>query len=64
MPVNASLFSIITLAPLSTFELEFNKYYMEVMLPPYMHFRNQLYLEDIIIFNKTTGEFENILDRI
>lgn len=44
------------------FELEFNKYYMEVMLPPYMHFRNQLYLEDIIIFNKTTGEFENILD--
>lgn len=44
------------------FTLEFNKYYMEMILPPYMHFRNQLYLEDIKIYNKTTEEFENILD--
>ena len=44
------------------FTVSYNNYSMEVNLPPYMHFRNQIHLEDIIIFNKSTGEFEDITD--
>jgi len=28
----------------------------------YMHFRNEIHLEDVKIFNQVTGKFENILD--
>ena len=45
------------------FSLWYNNYTMEVTLPPYMHFRNQLFLEDIKVLNKSTGEFEDITDQ-
>ena len=35
---------------------------MDFKLAPYMHFRNELHLEDVKIYNKTAGRFENILD--
>lgn len=38
-------------------------YEMDFKLAPYMHFANEIHLEDIKIFNKTAGRFENILDR-
>lgn len=44
------------------FTLSRNHYEMNLHLPPYMHFRNQLFLEDIKVYNKTTKEFEDILD--
>lgn len=37
-------------------------YEMNFKVAPYMHFRNELHLEDVKIYNKTAGRFENILD--
>ena len=37
-------------------------YKMNFKVAPYMHFRNQLHLEDVMIYNKSAGRFENILD--
>ena len=37
-------------------------YEMDFIVSPYMHFRNELHLEDVKIYNKTAGRFENILD--
>lgn len=37
-------------------------YEMNFKLNNYMHFRNQIHLEDVKIFNKSAGIFENILD--
>lgn len=44
------------------FELTFNQYEMVVNLKKYMHFKNQIHLEDIKIMNLSTGLYENILD--
>lgn len=38
-------------------------YEMNFKLANYPHFRNEIHLEDIKIFNKSAGRFENILDR-
>lgn len=38
-------------------------YEMDFKLAPYMHYKNEIHLEDIKIFNKTANRFENILDR-
>lgn len=38
-------------------------YKMNIKIAPYMHFRNELHLEDIKVFNKSAGRFENVLDR-
>lgn len=38
-------------------------YEMNFKLAPYIHFKNEIHLEDIKIFNKTAGRFENLLDR-
>jgi len=38
-------------------------YEMDFKLAPYLHFRNEIHLEDIKIYNRTAGRFENILDR-
>lgn len=38
-------------------------YEMNFKLAPYIHFKNEIHLEDIKIYNKTAGRFENILDR-
>lgn len=37
-------------------------YEMDFKLAPYMHFRNEIHLEDVKIYNKGAGRFENILD--
>jgi hypothetical protein len=37
-------------------------YEMNFKVAPYIHFRNELHLEDVKIYNKTAGRFENILD--
>jgi len=37
-------------------------YEMNFKLSPYMHYKNQIHLADIKIFNKTANRFENILD--
>ena len=42
--------------------IKYNQYFLNIQIPPYMHFRNEIHLEDIKIFNKSTGEYENILD--
>lgn len=38
-------------------------YEMDFKLSPYIHFKNEIHLEDIKIYNVTAGRFENILDR-
>lgn len=38
-------------------------YEMNFKLAPYIHFRNEIHLEDIKIYNKSAGRFENIMDR-
>lgn len=38
-------------------------YEMNFKLAPYIHFKNELHLEDIKIYNKSAGRFENVLDR-
>ncbi len=37
-------------------------YEMNFKLAPYIHFKNEIHLEDIKIYNKSAGRFENILD--
>ena len=37
-------------------------YEMNFKIAPYMHFKNEIHLQDIKIFNKTANRFENILD--
>lgn len=37
-------------------------YEMNIKVAPYIHFRNELHLEDVKIYNKSAGRFENILD--
>lgn len=37
-------------------------YKMDFKLAPYMHYKNQIHLEDIKVYNKTAGRFENVLD--
>ncbi|MBO5966373.1 MAG: hypothetical protein J6P91_04425, partial [Methanobrevibacter sp.] len=37
-------------------------YVMHFKVNPYIHFRNELHLEDVKIYNKTAGRFENVLD--
>lgn len=37
-------------------------YAMDFKLAPYIHFKNEIHLEDIKIYNKSAGRFENILD--
>ena len=37
-------------------------YKMDFKLAPYIHFRNEIHLEDIKVYNKSAGRFENILD--
>lgn len=52
-----------------TFTLGFSKdkeplgYEMDFKLANYIHYKNQIHLEDIKIFNKTAGRFENILNQ-
>lgn len=38
------------------------KYDMDFKLSPYIHFRNEIHLEDIKIFNKSANRLEDILD--
>lgn len=38
-------------------------YEMDFKLAPYIHFKNEIHLEDIKVFNKSAGRFENIMDR-
>lgn len=38
-------------------------YEMDFKLAPYMHYKNEIHLEDIKIFNRTANRFEDILDR-
>ena len=38
------------------------KYEMNIKLANYIHFKNELHLEDVKIYNKSAGRFENILD--
>ena len=37
-------------------------YKMDFKLAPYIHYKNQLHLEDIKIYNISAGRFENVLD--
>ena len=37
-------------------------YEMDFKLAPYIHFRNEIHLEDIKIFNKSAGRFEDIMN--
>ena len=37
-------------------------YKMNFKLANYIHFKNELHLEDVRIYNKTVGRFENLLD--
>lgn len=37
-------------------------YEMNFKLAPYMHFKNELQLADVMVFNKTAGRFEDLLD--
>ena len=37
-------------------------YEMNVRLANYIHFKNELHLEDVKVYNKSAGRFENILD--
>ena len=37
-------------------------YEMDFKLAPYIHFKNQIHLEDIKVYNKSAGIFENVLD--
>lgn len=37
-------------------------YEMNFKLAPYIHFRNEIHLEDVKIYNKSAGRFENIMD--
>lgn len=37
-------------------------YEMDFKIAPYIHFRNEIHLEDVKIYNKSAGRFENILD--
>jgi len=37
-------------------------YEMDFIVAPYLHFRNELHLEDVKIYNKHAGRFENLLD--
>lgn len=37
-------------------------YEMDFKLAPYIHFRNEIHLEDIKVYNKSAGRFEDILD--
>ena len=51
-----------------SFQIGFKKdgtplgYEMDFKLAPYMHFKNELQLGDINIYNKTAGRFEDVLD--
>lgn len=38
-------------------------YEMDFKLAPYIHYKNEIHLEDIKVFNKSAGRFEDILDR-
>lgn len=38
-------------------------YEMNFKVSKYMYYRNEIHLEDIKVFNKSAGRFENILDR-
>ena len=35
---------------------------MDFKLNPYIHYRNEIHLEDVKVFNRTANRFENILD--
>lgn len=45
-----------------TFICTADKMYMDFKINKYPFYRNELHLEDIQIFNKTTGEFEDCMD--
>jgi hypothetical protein len=38
-------------------------YIMNVKIPEYQYYKNEIHLEDIKIYNETAGRFEDILDR-
>lgn len=38
-------------------------YEMDFKVANYMHFKNQLHLQDIKVYNKTAGRFEDVLDQ-
>ncbi|MBD5585443.1 MAG: hypothetical protein HDQ88_10205 [Clostridia bacterium] len=37
-------------------------YEMEFKLSEYLHYRNEIHVEDLVIFNKTANRFEDVLD--
>lgn len=45
-----------------SYTLSANSKSMNFKLNKYNHFRNEIHLEDIAIYNKTAGRFENIMD--
>ena len=42
---------------------EFLGYEMDFKINNYIHFKNELHLEDIKVYNRTAGRYEDILDR-
>ncbi|MCM1215433.1 MAG: hypothetical protein NC548_13050 [Lachnospiraceae bacterium] len=45
-----------------TFTLGPNNYEMDFKLAPYLHFRNEIHLEDIKIYNRSASRFENLMN--
>lgn len=45
-----------------TFTVSPANYEMDFKMAPYIHFRNEVHLEDIVIYNKTAGRYEDIMD--
>lgn len=44
------------------YTLWMNKYDMVLTLPPPTRFRNELHLEDLVLYDKTNARYENVLD--